>query len=193
MDKKRQDRRVRRTQKDLQIALMELLKAKKLQEISVREVTERADINRGTFYLHYKNVHDLMVQIEESLLEEFREILHQGDGEGTREQPECVIAKIYSILYENSELLQLLMGENGDLNFINSLKQLIYENYLRDMLKDSEDSAAFSVFITSGCQGLIQSWFQNGLRETPEQMAELTASIIERSIGARKEEAGVLR
>lgn len=186
MNKERQDRRVRRTQKDLQSALLEILKEKKLQEISIREVTERADINRGTFYLHYKNVHDLLAQIEEELLEKFRESLCQ-DADGTEKaSPEDVIARFYNILYDNAELLQHLIGEGGDLNFTNSLKQLIYENYLMDILKDRENSAAFSVFITSGCEGLIQQWFRNGLKETPEQMTVLTASILARSVGEVK-------
>jgi AcrR family transcriptional regulator len=46
------DRRVRKTRTMLRLCLARLLKEKKIQEISVKEISEMADINRGTFYLH---------------------------------------------------------------------------------------------------------------------------------------------
>ena len=49
-----QDRRVRRTRMRLQQAMLELLKEKDARSITVRELTQRADVNRGTFYAHYK-------------------------------------------------------------------------------------------------------------------------------------------
>ncbi len=58
------DRRVRKTRRQLKECLTRLLKEKKIQDITVRELAEMADINRGTFYLHYKDVFDLMDQIK---------------------------------------------------------------------------------------------------------------------------------
>ena len=54
MEQSSTDRRVRKTKKQLRLALMELLAEKSAKSISVRELTERADINRGTFYIHYR-------------------------------------------------------------------------------------------------------------------------------------------
>ena len=64
------DRRVRKTRRQLKECLTRLLKGKKIQDITVRELAEMADINRGTFYLHYKDVFDLMDQIKNELIEE---------------------------------------------------------------------------------------------------------------------------
>lgn len=52
------DRRVRKTKKQLRECLTRLLKEKKVQDITVRELTDMADLNRGTFYLHYRDVFD---------------------------------------------------------------------------------------------------------------------------------------
>ncbi len=54
------DRRVRKTRRQLRECLITLLKEKKVQDITVRELTDMADLNRGTFYLHYKDVFDLL-------------------------------------------------------------------------------------------------------------------------------------
>lgn len=62
-----QDRRVRRTRMRLQQAMLELLKEKDARSITVRELTQRADVNRGTFYAHYKDVFDLLDQMEQDL------------------------------------------------------------------------------------------------------------------------------
>ncbi|MDD6074941.1 MAG: TetR/AcrR family transcriptional regulator, partial [Clostridium sp.] len=69
------DRRVRKTRRILRECLTRLLKEKKIQDITVRELTDMADINRGTFYLHYKDVFDLLEQIEQELTEELEDIL----------------------------------------------------------------------------------------------------------------------
>ena len=61
------DRRVRKTRRQLRECLITLLKEKKVQDITVRELTDMADLNRGTFYLHYKDVFDLLEKTEAEL------------------------------------------------------------------------------------------------------------------------------
>ena len=56
------DRRVRRTRAQLRRALTELLEEKDIRSVTVRELTERADVNRGTFYAHYSDIYDLVEQ-----------------------------------------------------------------------------------------------------------------------------------
>ena len=63
------DRRVRKTKKQLRQALMDLMSEKPSKSISVRELAERADINRGTFYIHYKDVGDLLQRLEDEMAE----------------------------------------------------------------------------------------------------------------------------
>ena len=60
MEEKAMDRRVRKTRESLITALITLLEKKNINEISVRELSELADINRGTFYLHYKDPYDML-------------------------------------------------------------------------------------------------------------------------------------
>ena len=71
------DRRIRKTRRLLRECLTALLKEKKVQDITVREIADMADINRGTFYLHYKDVFDLMEQIENGLLKELEDMIDE--------------------------------------------------------------------------------------------------------------------
>lgn len=56
---KKEDRRVRRTKKLLSQGLIELMQHKQVKDITVRELAERVDVNRGTFYLYYRDIFDL--------------------------------------------------------------------------------------------------------------------------------------
>ena len=60
------DRRVKKTKKQLRLALMHLMTQKSAKSISVRELAEQADINRSTFYIHYKDVNDLLLHLEDA-------------------------------------------------------------------------------------------------------------------------------
>ena len=183
MRKEGQDRRVRKTRKQLKDCLIQLLKEKKVQDITVRELTEMADLNRGTFYLHYKDVFDLLEKTEAELFEEFNSLVLSHDAQDLKQRPSLIFHEIFSLVYENADLVEILMGENGDLNFINRLKHLVREKCLRDWMEvfRSGDPLVFEAYFSfsvSGCVGLVQYWLQGGLKETPEQMALLAEQII---------------
>ena len=182
------DRRVRKTRRQLRECLIPLLKEKKVQDITVRELTDMADLNRGTFYLHYKDVFDLLEKTEAELQEDFNQLVCKHDAVDLKQRPSVIFNEIYSLVYDNADLIEILLGENGDLNFVNRLKQLIREKCLKDWMEvfRSGNAAAFDAFfsfIVSGCIGLVQYWLQTGLKETPEQMAKLTEHIITKGIG----------
>lgn len=182
------DRRVRKTRRQLRECLITLLKEKKVQDITVRELTDMADLNRGTFYLHYKDVFDLLEKTEAELQEDFNQLVCKHDAVDLKQRPSVIFNEIYYLVYDNADLIEILLGENGDLNFVNRLKQLIREKCLKDWMEvfRSGNAAAFDAFfsfIVSGCIGLVQYWLQTGLKETPEQMAKLTEHIITKGIG----------
>ena len=182
------DRRVRKTRRQLRECLITLLKEKKVQDITVRELTDMADLNRGTFYLHYKDVFDLLEKTEAELQEDFNQLVCKHDAVDLKQRPSVIFNEIYSLVYDNADLIEILLGENEDLNFVNRLKQLIREKCLKDWMEvfRSGNAAAFDAFfsfIVSGCIGLVQYWLQTGLKETPEQMAKLTEHIITKGIG----------
>ena len=67
-----EDKRIRRTKKLLRQALTRLMQQKDFQSITVTDVVREADINRGTFYAHYRDVYDLRDKIETGMIEDFR-------------------------------------------------------------------------------------------------------------------------
>mgnify|MGYP000897999021 CR=1 FL=1 len=198
------DRRIRKTRRVIRQCLTELLKTKRIQDITVREISEKADINRGTFYLHYRDIFDLMEQIENELLEELEDVLNHFKASDLLSNPALVFTRVFQLVKENSDMVSILIGQNGDINFVNRLKDIVREKCLKDwmelfrpgagggrqtsrssqntLLDDSAFEAYYS-FTVTGCIGLVQYWLQTGLKETPEQMAKLTEHIITKGIG----------
>ena len=181
------DRRVRKTKKQLRECLTRLLKEKKVQDITVRELTDMADLNRGTFYLHYRDVFDLLEKTENELLDEFNSLMYRHTAQDLTNNLAAVFVDIFHLVKDNSDLVYILLGENGDLNFVNRLKHLVREKCLQDWMEvfRSGNSAFFEAyysFIVSGCGGLVQYWLQTGLTESPEELATLAEKIINQGI-----------
>lgn len=181
------DRRVRKTRRQLRDCLITLLRKKKVQDITVRELTEMADLNRGTFYLHYKDVFDLLEKVEGALLEEFNQLVQNQSAKALKEDLSGIFLNMYQLVQDNSDLVEILLGENGDLHFVNRLKDLIRDKCLKDWREIFHRSdpilfEAFFSFILSGCVGLVQHWLATGMKETPEQMSYLTEQFITNGI-----------
>ena len=69
------DHRTRVTKMLIRRAFTDLLRVKPVQSISIKELCEKAGVNRGTFYAHYASVHDLLMQMEDEMLSEINEVL----------------------------------------------------------------------------------------------------------------------
>ena len=119
------DRRIRKTRAALKGALANLMMVKQVKDISVRELTDLADVNRGTFYLHYKDVFDLLEKTEDDILEEFKETLNEFDEKSVSDDATRFFESVYTLCMKNGDFIRILIGENGDIRFLNSLKELV--------------------------------------------------------------------
>lgn len=181
------DRRVRKTRTLLRKCLTELLKKKKIQDITVREISDLADINRGTFYLHYKDVFDLMEQVETELLDELNELINKYGPGAFLNKPSGIFTEVFTLVKNNADIVAILIGENGDLNFVNRLNGIVREKCLKDFMElfrngNPESFNAYYSFIVSGCIGIVQYWLAAGVKETPEQLAFMTEQIMVKGI-----------
>ena len=177
------DRRVRKTRATLRQCLCRLLKEKKIQDISVKELAELADINRGTFYLHYRDVYDLLAGIESEMFSQFNGILDRHRPEEIKEHPRKLIMDLLLFIRTNADLTQILMGPNGDIQFLNQLREVfrskIVDPFTRNMQgARQKDYQYWWAFVTEGWIGLIKLWVENGTDSPTEELAELLEGTI---------------
>lgn len=177
------DRRIRKTQSALKAALAQLMEKKRVKDISVRELTDLADVNRGTFYLHYKDVFDLLEQSENDLLSELHETISEFDENTVSNDPTRIFEGVYNLCKENANFVRILIGENGDIKFLNRLKELVREKCLTDWSiivrkQGINQFDSYYAFVVGGCISLLQYWFSSGMNETPHELAAITGELL---------------
>lgn len=182
MNERTIDRRVSRTRTRLRGALVKLLDKKELREISVSELTSLADINRGTFYLHYRDIFDLYDRMESEVLEELIALVSRHADADNRRELIPVVLDVLEYFRGNAELCMMLL-RSGDSGFLNRLLDSVKptnETEWMGLLGGMDPALRdyFYAFITSGFIGLIKSWFLSGMKESPKEIAALAAGMI---------------
>ncbi|MGI6154097.1 MAG: TetR/AcrR family transcriptional regulator [Christensenellaceae bacterium] len=189
MNPKGTNRSVRRTKEKLRQALTELLQEKPLQSIKVRELADRVDINRGTFYLYYKDIYDMIDQIENEMLEAFNDIVKLRVSKNDGASPDPVLSDVFTFLANNADICIALIGPNGDLAFVNKLKELVRERclYYWTEIYNAKSTRYFDyfyAFFIAGCVGMFEEWLKSGMQETPEEMADILDRMIMNGVKA---------
>ena len=185
METKKEDRRVRRTKKLLTQALTQLLQQKQVNEITVKELTDLADMNRGTFYLYYKDIFDMIEKIEDELFENLNGIIALRENADVTEQAKPILRDLFAFIDENQEMCRVLLSPNGDMNFLHRLNEVVREKCRSAWLalrKDRDDDAFdyHYSFVVFGCAGLIRAWVNRDCPESAEEMAEMADRMIQR-------------
>ena len=103
------DRRTRRTRRALQDALLNLAEEKDLESVTVQEITDRADINRATFYQHYRDKDDLISSALDALFEEVTAADRAFTGQHQTLSPDVVPPPLVT-LFRNLERRRLLFS-----------------------------------------------------------------------------------
>lgn len=184
------DRRSMKTKKVIKSALIKLMKEKGFEKINIKDLTEEADINRATFYLHYTDKYDLLEQCENNLIEELKEIKESISEKypnnfilpSDKEKLMPVFNFVYSYIKENAELMRVMLGANGGLHFQMKFKNFIEDNLVQNMtIKHKVDDISLkyiSTIASSAQLGVIQKWLNSGMKETPEELASVVSDIV---------------
>ena len=181
MNEKTVDRRVRKTRSQLRKCLSILLETKKIQNITVKELAQMADINRGTFYLHYKDVYDLMEHIQSDLLKEFEDILTKIAPDTDNLVP--FIEALFVFIYDNKDMAKIFLHDDLDANFSNELRNKLqtcvfnkYKAFIKQ--KNMPYFELYYDFILSGTLGLLVRWIDSEFEMSTHDLAVLTQSFI---------------
>lgn len=178
------DRRIRRTKKLLKESLATLLLQKKLNDITVKELVELADLNRGTFYLHYRDIYEMLTQIEAEMLNELQEISDRYAPDVLRVSPKPYITEVFHYVADNQTFCKMLLGPYGDIGFVEKLKKMVEEKCFRLLIETCPQKALpdyefFAAYTVSGSIGLLQRWMESGMKVSPEELAEVAEGMIQ--------------
>lgn len=160
------DRRIRKSEAAMTEALLCLMEEKPLAQITVRELVDKADVNRSTFYRHYLDIPDMTERLGNELSEGVRDILLEyKDNPGTGIPAECV-TKVFVYLRENQRLFLALEGPGGDMRFPREVDAML-KQYAHEHLwpkygvaeGDPRLPLIFSFYI-SGLFAIMREWLE---------------------------------
>lgn len=186
------DLRVIRTLESIRQALVELIDEKGFEAITVKDITTKAKINRGTFYAHYQDKFDLMTKCEEEIMFEMSRIVKQKipDVIAALEKnsppliPLPIVVSIFEYLNENSGFMRAVLSPKGDLSFQTRLKDFIWKTLAGNnpdaLLKEENllvPGQYLASYVSSAHIGVIQKWLDSGRKESPQEMARILSTI----------------
>jgi AcrR family transcriptional regulator len=172
------DPRKRRTRTMLGQALRNLILEKPYDAITIQEITDKADLNRATFYLHYASKEELLMA---SLEAQFDELVTHMEAEANGEPlwADSLAAQIiFEYVAENAALFTVLLGEQGQGHVMHRILTYIAqkeEEEMRQVFADSQMTIPIPILsrhFAGSLLSLIGWWLENDMPYSPTYMAE---------------------
>lgn len=175
------DRRVKRTKKLLRDSLFSLLQEKSINEITVTELTEVADINRATFYFYYTDIFDMLDQIQNEAYEMFEDVL-QGTEDSVN-SPEAFakyIENILSFCKTNPAIAKFVITREYNNNkVLKRIAKLLAKNVpvAKETFSQDDPRRFILNFALNALTGTVVDWMDDGMIIPPNTMAEFIADM----------------
>jgi len=179
---KKIDPRVLRTRQLLQDALISLIMEKGFDNVKIQEITERAGLNRATFYLHYRDKNDLLVKHMTYTLEKLDQTVDIppviDNGRLTIDVMVKPLISVFDHFAEHADFYHVMLSEIGVPSVINEMQlyiekvALLWLNKLRPDQKNLVvDTEMIIKFVSTACIGVVKWWLNNDLPYSSEHMA----------------------
>jgi AcrR family transcriptional regulator len=178
-----QDRRVRRTQQLLARALIALTLEKGYDAITIRDITERADIGYATFFRHYADKEALLQDVADVVLEDLLALLappmaRQSGGEADATALGTVLFRYAA---DHNEVCRVLLGSRGSSGLMDRLIEAGTQSMLGDHTPAPESPVPPEIaahHVVAATVALIQWWLEHGMPYPPERMGQIYHELI---------------
>lgn len=156
------DRRIIKTKRAIRTAFAQLVAEKDLKSITIKDISDKADINRKTFYNYYESVSRIVDEIEDEMIAACVRVLDDVDFSEVLQNPTKVFDRMTSAISKDVEFYSLLFraGNNGRLiaKIVTVLKDMIKESFARQITVEPDMLNMMADFIISGGVAAFQGW-----------------------------------
>ena len=176
------DARVRYTKMIIEKVFLDLLKEKSYTKITVKEICNKAQINRSTFYKHYQDVPNLLEQLENNLFKEIDNLFEEYPSDF-----ESFLLEIVTKIKNKEFNFDLLGSKNGDKELMTKLFKYCYGKGYPIMKQnlpnvDDEKSNLIYTFLSTGSGAVLNAWLISGMSMKPEKVVDLIMQLCTVSI-----------
>ncbi len=178
------------TKQTIKQALIIQIEEVGFERVTVKNLALTANINRGTFYLHYKDKFEVMEDVQQELLNELEGYVKNVQPldafhtvkTGQIYQP---FVGVFTCIKKNAKAFRVILGEQGSPAFTNRMKKVFSHHLLnslsviREEVLDPEFQQYFQAFLSSAILGVIQEWLDRGNEDlSVEEMATIHFRLI---------------
>ncbi len=176
------DKRRRKTRRAIKTSLIRLMTEKDLSDITITEIAEEADINRKTFYAHYRDLYDILDEIENDLIGKVFRILNNADILKSMYNPYPLLRELTGEINKDLEFYRLLVQSRDYNSLLDKIQGIFKARFLeltKDTIKTDKELLAFVIdFITSGITSVYKEWFSSERNISLEQLSKSLSLLI---------------
>lgn len=180
-EKKTADRRTRKTKKAIRHAFAKLLTQKDINDITIRDVAELADINRKTFYNHYAGIYQIVDEIENEIVVAFESVLEDADLRRVLKNPYRIFERLTAIINTDLDFYGHLLSMHRNVNLVSKIVTMLKIKTKEVLLSQLEiDSTTADIALGYAITGMVaafQQWFNSDRSQSLERISE-TISIM---------------
>ncbi len=187
-----EDRRITKSKRALRGALIALMEESGFDAVTVNDLCARAELNRGTFYNHFRDKDDLLAVLEDEVMADLSALQGRMQDVTLADMLACRVAgrplpllvELFDYLREQSDFLHAVLGPGGDVRFGPRLREAVCENLVQNILHEKyrENPTPFVsyyvAFYAAAYLGIIAHWIERGTPETSEDMARIAMRLL---------------
>ncbi len=176
---------VKRTKKAFEDSLASLAKEYPLNKITVKNLCEKAQLSRNAFYFHYKDINDLIADIENSVISDAQEVLNGLEKAGFPKSVYLTIDGLIDLFDGRKDTVMMLLDASFSTSFTGRISKMFSDynyKYFRAYHSDKDRTGYdyFYMFISSGFYGIIKYWLDNPEEMSKASLKGLTYILIKR-------------
>ena len=178
-----ESRRVKLTKKMIKEALAALMCEKEFARITVKELCEKADVNRSTFYAYYSDTAAVIKEIEEDILMQLPDL-----GSADIEESNSKIFALFEYIRVNSRIFYAMMFNSGSSRFCKKLTDAILQKCEKlSAIEDERVSRMSYIFCSNGIVGLVRDWIESGFCLDTGNFTKIAMGLVLRSTSLETE------
>lgn len=171
------------TRQNIIAAFWSLYCEKRIEKITVKDITTKAGYNRSTFYEYFSDVYDVLESLENSLIPTLSELPPLARPTGTLGMP---LVDFFELYEKNNPYYAVLLGEQGDPAFAGKLKSAIKPMIMQVFADkpgvDQNELDFILEYTLSAMIGIMSYWFKQKAALTQDQLHELVNRLMEEGV-----------
>ncbi len=177
---KTEDRRVKRTKRVLRECLFNMLEEKSIDDITVKELTEAADVNRSTFYFYYNDIKDMMRQIQDEIFDVFENTVIKPQASFfTIDDFTSYCVRFFEFCKEYEKICKFVVNNDPNNFLAKKIKTSLLE-HIPDSKKVyplSDPKCYLTGFAVSAIWQTVIQWMNDGMKVPADEMAGFVVKV----------------